>query len=158
MKYLKPFNESLDEEKYDFNEKYFELVDILQSKVFDDWNVITGTDEKFDDDDDNFPDHKFWLFSSDSEGLVSSKNLGSKIIRSVSIYNIEEPEHEDFLKALNDLRGLVEAYTGMKLLVYENKVSVYPGYPKRSAIWDGIRFNIYDYSLWFDSEQFKTIS
>lgn len=119
MKYLKPFNESLDEEKYDFNEKYFELVDILQSKVFDDWNVITGTDEKFDDDDDNFPDHKFWLFSSDSEGLVSSKNLGSKIIRSVSIYNIEEPEHEDFLKALNDLRGLVEAYTGMKLLVYE---------------------------------------
>jgi hypothetical protein len=134
--------------KYDFNEKYFELVDILQSKVFDDWDVISGTDERFDDDygDDSFPEYKFWVFSSESEGLVSLKNLGSKIIRSLSILNIPGSEHKDFFKALKDLRGLVEDYTGMKLIVREINAQVAKGYP-----------NIYDYSLWFDSEQFKTI-
>ena len=43
------------------NESYFELVDILYSKVFDDWNIISATDE--DLNALNYTDHKFWLYN-----------------------------------------------------------------------------------------------
>ena len=58
MKYLKRFNESnsgsgnasfnwLTKQN---NEIYFELAEILQSKLFDDYDVVATTDEIFDFD------------------------------------------------------------------------------------------------------------
>ncbi len=44
MKHLKSFNESNNTN----NESYFELVDILQSKLFDDFDVEKGTDDIID--------------------------------------------------------------------------------------------------------------
>lgn len=103
-----------DEAKYNYNEKYFELVDILQSKIFDEYDIIKGTDEM----SSLFTQkHKFWLFSVNTYGLISFENLGSKVIKSLSIFNIPDSEHLNLYKDLQSLEALVEDYTGMKLVI-----------------------------------------
>lgn len=78
MNHLKKFSifENLSEEYKINNEKYFELVEILQSKVFDDFDVIAeeDTDETLDnqygdmwrDIQPNFGKH--WLFTINPHG------------------------------------------------------------------------------------------
>ena len=112
MKHLKSFNESNTN-----NESYFELVDILYSKVFDDWNIISATDE--DLNALNYTDHKFWLYLSsnaNSNGkLIYPKDIGDK-----NIDNIIEDEHENFLESLKSLENIVEDKTGKKLYIQED--------------------------------------
>ncbi len=125
MNHLKKF--SLFENSSSINEKYFELVEILQSKVFDDFDVIAeeDTDETLDnqygdmwrDIQPNFGKH--WLFTINPHGLVSSKNIGSKVIKHLRIFNISEGEHTNFFKNLKELESLVEDYIGMKLVIKE---------------------------------------
>jgi hypothetical protein len=115
MNHLKKFHlfENLSEEDKINNEKYFELVDILQSKVFDYFDVIAGTDENFNGQS---PKHKFWLFATKSK-LVSSKELGSKIIRSLNIFNISPEEDMNFFESLRVLQGLIYDCLDKNLIV-----------------------------------------
>lgn len=110
MKHLKSFNESN-------NESYFELVNILHSKVFDDWNIISATDE--DLDALNYTDHKFWLYNSNGE-LIYPENIGDKNIEAIFVYNIIEDEHENFLGSLKSLENIVEDTIGKKLYIQED--------------------------------------
>ena len=104
------------------NESYFELVDILYSKVFDDWNIISATDE--DLNALNYTDHKFWLYLSsnaNSNGkLIYPKDIGDKNIEAIFVYNIIEDEHENFLESLKSLENIVEDKTGKKLYIQED--------------------------------------
>jgi len=120
MKHLKRFNESnsgsgnasFDWLKSQNNEKYFELVDILQSNLFDDFDVYSATTENFDDED-NKPRHKFWLYQVDGK-LVYPKDLNG-VISSIFVYNIGEEEHEEFFEALKGLKVLIEDVIGKEL-------------------------------------------
>ena len=112
MKHLKSFNESNTN-----NESYFELVDILYSKVFDDWNIISATDE--DLNALNYTDHKFWLYNINGK-LIYPKDIGDKNIDAIYVYNIIEDEHENFLKSLKSLENIVEDITGKKLYIQED--------------------------------------
>ena len=59
------------------NEIYFELAEILQSKLFDDLDIVTTTDESFDDYDSPFyPHHKFWSFNSVGVAPVKTSDIG----------------------------------------------------------------------------------
>ena len=62
MNHLKKFSifENLSEEYKINNEKYFELADILQSKVFDDFDIIAGTNENWEVNDGD----RFWIFDT----------------------------------------------------------------------------------------------
>ncbi len=114
------------------NEKFFELADILQSKVFDDFDVIAGTNENWDDNDADDLRHKFWLFKTFTKAkkpaigvvrkLISSKSVSVEFISSLIVYNIRVEEHEDLLKSLEDLGGLVEDYIGKKLVVTKDLI------------------------------------
>ncbi len=124
MKHLKSFNESgnssfewLDKQN---NESYFQLVDILQSDVFDDFDVFSATTETFDDEE-NYPDHKFWLYQVGRD-LVAPKYLAGAI-SSIFVYNIKEEEKEIFFEALKSLEQRVEDITGKQLVLGEE---VYP--------------------------------
>ena len=99
------------------NESYFELVDILQSEVFDDCNIISATDE--DLNGLNYTDHKFWLYNSNGK-LIYPKDIGDKNIEAIFVYNIIEDEHENFLKSLKSLENIVEDITGKKLYIQED--------------------------------------
>ena len=120
MKHLKSFNESgnasfewLDKQN---NESYFQLVDILQSEVFDDFDVFSATTETFDDEE-NYPDHKFWLYQVGRD-LVAPKDLAGAI-SSIFVYNIKEEEKLSFFEALKSLEQRVEDITGKQLLLGE---------------------------------------
>jgi len=113
MKHLKSFNESNNTN----NESYFELVDILQSKVFDDYDVIAGTDE--DLNALNYTDHKFWLYNSNGK-LIYPKDIGDKVIDAIYVYNLIEDEHEEFLESLKSLNNIVEDTIGKELYIQED--------------------------------------
>ncbi len=127
MKHLKSFNESNNTN----NESYFELVDILQSKVFDDYDVITAMDE--DLNRLNYTNHKFWLYNSNGK-LIYPKDIGDKVIDAIFVYNLKEEEHENFLESLKYLNNIVEDTIGKKL------------YIKEDDIWTGAG-DVYDYTI-----------
>jgi len=118
MKHLKSFNENTSFEwlKSQNNESYFELVSILQSEVFDDFDVYPSTTETFDDDD-NYPDHKFWLYQVDGK-LVAPKDLKG-VISSIFVYNITPEEKDSFFESLKGLETIVEDITGKQLIIGE---------------------------------------
>jgi hypothetical protein len=113
MKHLKSFNESNNTN----NESYFELVDILQSKVFDDYDVMTATDE--DLNALNYTYHKFWLYNSNGK-LIYPKDIGDKDISAIYVYNLKEDEHEEFLESLKSLENIVEDTIGKELYIKED--------------------------------------
>ena len=117
MKHLKSFNENTSFEWLDKqnNESYFELVDILQSNLFDDFDVYSATTETFDDD--NYPDHKFWLYQVDGK-LVAPKDLNGAI-SSIFVYNINPEEKDSFFESLRGLETIVEDITGKQLIIGE---------------------------------------
>lgn len=117
MKHLKSFNESNNTN----NESYFELVDILQSEVFDDCNIISTTDE--DLNRLNYTDHRFWLYYSNGK-LIYPKDIGDKNIDAIFVYNIPENEGVEFFNLLNNLSTIVEDITGKKLYIQEKCVMV----------------------------------
>ena len=130
MKSFKQFNESNGNTSFEWlnkqnNESYFELVDILQSKLFDDYNIIMATDENFDDD--NKPEHYVWLYNSCGK-LVAPKDLNG-VIDAIFVYNISEEDHGDFFESLKGLETIVEDITGKQLViseeVYVDEVEVY---------------------------------
>jgi hypothetical protein len=127
MKYLKRYK--LFESNS--NESYFELVEILQSKVFDDFDIEKGTDDiidlfnkmilinsggedNIDYDYDKYPTHSFWLYTCGGN-VVSTKDLNTDI-DAIFVYNISESDHENFSKSLKSLETLVEDIIGKKLV------------------------------------------
>ena len=121
MKYLKTYNES----NQSINESYFELIDILQSKIFDDFEVVSATDESFDDNNYPVPTttetyyHKFWLYRV-TDGLNVPKDL-TGVINSILVFNIGKDENEDFFNSLKDLETIVEDITGKQLIFFSEE-------------------------------------
>ena len=113
---MKSYKEFINESNTN-NESYLELVDILQSEVFDDWNIISAMDE--DLNGLNYTDHKFWLYNSNGK-LIYPKDIGDKNIEAIFVYNIIEDEHEKFLESLKSLESIVEDITGKKLYIQED--------------------------------------
>ncbi len=127
---MKSYKEFINESNTN-NESYFELVDILQSKVFDDYDVITAMDE--DLNRLNYTNHKFWLYNSNGK-LIYPKDIGDKVIDAIFVYNLKEEEHENFLESLKSLENIVEDTIGKELYINEDD------------IWTGAG-DVYDYTI-----------
>jgi hypothetical protein len=129
MKYLKLFNESnsgsgnasfnwLTKQN---NEKYFELVEILQSKLFDDYNVVSTTNESFDDyGSDDYPHHKFWSFRAVGVAPIKTSDIGDYPINGLIVYNIGKDEKDEFYNSLIGLKDMVKDYLDKELVVSED--------------------------------------
>jgi hypothetical protein len=128
MKYLKRYNESnsgsgnasfnwINKQN---NEKYFELAEILQSKLFDDLDIVTTTDENFDDYDSPFyPHHKFWSFKSAGVVPIRTSEIGDNAIYGIYVYNISKDEKDEFFNSLIGLKDMVKDYLDKELVVTE---------------------------------------
>ena len=122
MKYLKQFNESNTSFEWlnkQNNESYFELVDILQSMVFDDFDVFRATTETFDEE--NYPDHKFWLYQVGGKLVVPNDLSG--VIDSIFVYNISPEEKDSFFESLKGLEKMVDDLIGKHLIIGEEVYS-----------------------------------
>ena len=126
MRYLKTFNESgnakFDWLKKQSNERYIDLMYILQSDLFDEYNIIPKSGERFDDE--NYPEHKFWTFRlvGDDDVEDSSDNNTNDYITSIIVYNISSEEKDSFLNSLIEIKDKVKDLIGKELIIEESKI------------------------------------
>jgi hypothetical protein len=105
------------------NEKYFELAEILQSKLFDDLNIVATTDEKFDDiDSEDYPYHKFWSFRASGVVPIRTSEIGDHPINGIYVYNISADEKDEFYNSLIGLKDIVKDYLDKELVVSEDSL------------------------------------
>ena len=106
------------------NENYLQLLDLVQSEILDDLNIIPKTDETFSMgyDSEGYPEHKFWTFrfknqpNSDDD---TSEFIPDKEIDCIIIFNITPDETGDVLSKLEDCKKRIETHTGKKLSIEE---------------------------------------
>ena len=117
MKHLKLWENYKDS---DLNSKYIELAHILQSEVFDDYNIKSKTTEILDDDEPIF--HKFWAYRVKSNWRKIVANLDeveryNLKIDYVNAFGIPEGQLDEITEKVKSLKGLVEDFLSMKLKV-----------------------------------------
>jgi hypothetical protein len=122
MKHLKLWENF---EHSDLNSKYIELAHILQSEVFDEFDIKSKTDEQFNDNDDDDLDeqltHKFWAFRVKNKGLGKTiANLqeiedGRLEIQYINAFGLPEIEKDKFLEKIESISGLVEDFLDVQL-------------------------------------------
>jgi len=121
MKHLKLWENF---EHSDLNSKYIELAHILQSEVFDEFDIKSKTDEQFNDNDDDLDEqliHKFWAFRVKNKGLGKTiANLqevedGRLEILYINAFGIPEIEKDKFLEKIESISGLVEDFLELQL-------------------------------------------
>ena len=132
MKYLRSFkifesgNASFDWLRKQNNERYIDLMYILQSDIFDDFNIVSKTDETFEMgfDSEGYPMHKFWIFrmkESRSTDVDTSNpdEIGDKTIDYIVVFNIQKNEKDTFFNEVLDLKEKVKDLVGMELVISE---------------------------------------
>ena len=122
-------NASFDWLKKQNNERYFDLVNILQTDVFDDYNIYGKRDESFaSSDESDWPKHKFWAFrlknakSTDEDFSEFSELKPEDEIDSVTIYNIQEGEKDEIFDLLLEIRGRVRGYLNKEMIIFQESV------------------------------------
>ena len=126
------FGKSLDDLNKQNNEIYFELAEILQSKLFDDYDIVATTDENFDDFDNN-PNHKFWSFRAVGVAPIKTSDIGDFPINGIYVYNIGKAfsgldakivfdEKDEFYNSLISLKDMVKDYLDKELVVSEDSL------------------------------------
>ena len=132
MKYLRLFkifesgNASFDWLRKQNNERYIDLMYILQSDIFDEFNIISKTDETFEMgyDSEGYPMHKFWIFrmkESRSTDVDTSNpdEIGDKTIDYIVVFNIQKNEKDRFFNEVLSLKEKVQDLIGKELVISE---------------------------------------
>jgi len=145
MKYLKRFNESgntsFDWLRKQSNEKYIDLMYILQSDIFDDYNILSKSDETFEmgNDEEGYPEHKFWVFRFKGSANTNFDNsdpdsIGDSEVDSIIVFNILPNMKDKFTKSLLDLKDKVKDIIGRELIFGEE----FYGIPESPEAYDYI--------------------
>lgn len=132
MKHLKTYkifesgNASFDWLRKQNNERYIDLMYILQSDIFDEFKIVSKTDETFSDDDGNtvYPEHKFWVFrmkesASTDVDTSNPDEIGDKAIDYIIVFNISKPEKDRFYNEVLSLKEKVKDLIGKELVISE---------------------------------------
>ena len=134
MKHLKSYivfensgsgNTSFDWLRKQNNERYIDLMYILQSDIFDEFNIISKTDETFEMgfDSEGYPEHKFWVFrmkeSRSTDVDTSNREIGDKTIDYMIVFNIQKGEKDHFWNEVSSLKEKVQDLIGKELVISE---------------------------------------
>ncbi len=119
-------NASFDWLRKQNNERYIDLMYILQSDIFDDFNIVSKTDETFEMgfDSEGYPMHKFWIFrmKESSSADVDTSNpdeIGDKTIDYMVVFNIQKDEKDHFWNEILSLKEKVQDLIGKELVISE---------------------------------------
>lgn len=126
MRYLKRFNESVNQS----NESYIDLMYILQSDLFDDYDIVAKTDESFEMgiDEEGYPEHKFWTFRCGDIDYDTSNIKTDENIKSIIVYNISDEEKDSFCDSLIEIKDKVNSLIGKELSIEEEGIGSYYDY------------------------------
>jgi hypothetical protein len=146
MRYIKTYsklfesgNTSFDWLKKQSNERYIDLMYILQSDLFDDYDIVSKSDESFEMgiDEPGYPQHKFWSFrlktKTPYDEDTSDVNT-DKDIKSIIVYNISDEEKDSFFDSLIEIKDKVKSLIGKELSIEEEAI----GTPECPSYYDYI--------------------
>ena len=132
MRYLKSYkifesgNASFDWLRKQNNERYIDLMFILQSDIFDEFKIVSKTDETFEMgfDSEGYPEHKFWVFrmKESSSADVDTSNpdeIGDKTVDYIVVFNIQKDEKDSFFNEVLSLKEKVQDLIGKELVISE---------------------------------------
>ena len=114
---------------------------MVLNDLFDEWGIISYSNERFGDDVEDYPEHKFWAFR-DGSGDIMTNNIDSiKDVKDIVIYNISTNDKDKFMSDLISYKEQIEKVTGKKLQIQEEEVNnLFNDYILR--LWDSYKKTI----------------
>ena len=122
MKYLKTYK------IFESNNKdhYHDLMMILMD-LFDDWGIISHSNERFGDDNDDYPEHSFWAFRNIGNGpyggLMTNNVDLMEEVKDIVIYNMPVEHKDRFWNELMSYKEQIEEITGKSFKVEEEEIN-----------------------------------
>ena len=103
---------------------YHDLMMILMD-LFDDFGIVSHSTERFGDDNDDYPEHKFWTFRNIVHGVsVMTNNVDSmEEVKDIVIYNIPAEHKDRFWNDLMSYKEQIEEVTGKSFSVQEEEIN-----------------------------------
>ena len=118
------------------NENYLQLLDLVQSEILDDLNILPKTTETFSmgSGEEGYPEHKFWAFRCENQpnsddDTADFDSISDKKIECIIIFNITPDEAGDVLSKLEDCKRRIESQTGKKMSIQEEPCGT-PEFPE----------------------------
>jgi len=117
MRYLKTYK------IFESNKDHYHDLMMVLNDLFDDWNIISYSNERFGDDNEDYPEHKFWVFR-DNTGDIMTKDIDSiKDVKDMVIYNIPVEHKDRFWNELMSYKEQIEEITGKSFRAQEEKLN-----------------------------------
>jgi len=120
------------------NESYFELTEILQGELFDDFDILPRKDEEFTDGD--HLTNPFWSYTVGPYNNFTSKaeEVGEKEIDRIVAFNIKHKDYTEFKQRLIELKERAENFIGREIILGEEALGAPPEPHPELDYWDFI--------------------
>jgi hypothetical protein len=119
------------------NEDYIDLLSVIQSEIFDDFNIVAKTTEEFEYGIE-MPEHKFWAYRVGARGAKMTSNpqdFKDRMIEDIKVYNIPDSEEEEFTRRLSQCEDRVKDITG-KTMIFTSDVWLIHDDSNPKHYWD----------------------
>lgn len=104
-------------------DEYHDLMMILMD-LFDDFGIISHSTERFGDDNDDYPEHRFWAFRNSSGRDIMTNNIDlMEEVKDIVIYNIPVEHKDRFWNELMSYKEQIEEVTGKSFSVQEEEIN-----------------------------------
>jgi len=120
MRYLKTYK--IFESNKD---AYHDLMMVLND-LFDDWNIVSYSTERFGDDvigESDYPEHKFWAFRNSGGDIMTSSIDSLEEVKDIVIYNIPTDDKDKFWNDLMSYKEQIEEVTGKTFRAEESEIN-----------------------------------
>ena len=104
-------------------DEYHELMMVLND-LFDDWGILSHSNERFGDDNNDYPEHRFWAFRNSGGQDIMTNNVDIvEDVKDIVIYNIPTEHKDRFWNELMSYKKQIEEVTGKSFHVHEEEVN-----------------------------------
>lgn len=119
MKHLKSYK------IFESNKDHYHDLMMILMDLFDDFGIVSHSTERFGDDNDDYPEHKFWTFRNIVHGVsVMTNNVDSmEEVKDIVIYNIPAEHKDKFWNELMSYKEQIEEVTGKSFTVQEEEIN-----------------------------------
>jgi hypothetical protein len=120
MRYLKTYK------IFESNKDYYHDLMMVLNDLFDDWNIISYSNERFGDDvigESDYPEHKFWAFRSRFVDIMTSSIDSIEDVKDIVIYNIPSDDEDKFWNDLMSYKEQIEEITGKSFRVEKEEIN-----------------------------------
>ena len=109
---------------FESNKDYYHDLMMILMDLFDDFGIISHSTERFGDDNDDYPEHKFWAFRNSVGDDIMTNNVDSmEEVKDIVIYNIPTEHKDRFWSELMSYKEQIEEVTGKSFRAQEEEVN-----------------------------------